>query len=69
MNRAERIGVELIIRRSQRPFELKGLGVFVCSLETYLRVYTEFIHPIFCTKFIEMQHNEKIIWKQQVKET
>lgn len=30
--------VQIIIHRAQEPFELKGLGVFVCSLETYLRV-------------------------------
>lgn len=38
MTRNEQVFVEMIIRRSQRPYELKGLGVFVCSLETYLRV-------------------------------
>lgn len=39
MARTEKVCVEMIIRRSQRPFELKGLGIFVCSLETYLRVH------------------------------
>lgn len=34
----EQFIVQTIIRRSQDPFELKGLGVFVCSLETYLTV-------------------------------
>lgn len=34
----EQIVIQVIIRRAQIPFELKGLGVFVCSLETYLRV-------------------------------
>lgn len=34
----EKFIVETIIRRSQRPYELKGLGVFVWSLETYSRV-------------------------------
>lgn len=36
--RNERLIVRTIMRRSQKPFELKGLGVFVCSLETYVRV-------------------------------
>lgn len=30
--------VQTIIQRSQVPFELKGMGVFVCSLETYITV-------------------------------
>lgn len=30
--------VETIIRRAQKTIELKGLGVFVCSLMTYLKV-------------------------------
>lgn len=34
----DKVIVEMIIRRAQRPYEIKGLGVFVCSLETYLRV-------------------------------
>lgn len=38
MPRADRICVEMIMRRAQRPYELKGLGIFVCSLETYLMV-------------------------------
>lgn len=32
------IYVKFMIKRAQRPFELKGLGVFVCSLETFLGV-------------------------------
>lgn len=35
--------VQMIILRSQVPFELKGLGVFVCSLETYLNVNVSFV--------------------------
>lgn len=38
MHPYDRICVKMIIRRSQRPRELNGLGVFVCSLEVYLRV-------------------------------
>lgn len=38
MSRNEQFMVEMIIRRSQRPYEIKGMGVFVCSLETYLKV-------------------------------
>lgn len=38
MTRADQVIVEMIIRRAQRPYEIKGLGVFVCSLETYIRV-------------------------------
>lgn len=36
--RDEQFVVQSIIQRSQKLFELKGLGVIVCSLETYLRV-------------------------------
>lgn len=53
MSRAEPVCVEMIIRRAQRPYELKGMGVFVCSLETYLTVNETKIK-----QFIEM-----INWK------
>lgn len=33
--------VETIIRRSQVPIAIKGMGVIVCSLETYLKVITK----------------------------
>lgn len=36
--RSEQFIVHIMIQRSQEPFQLKGLGVFVCSLETYLMV-------------------------------
>lgn len=39
MRREEQIIVEMTIRRSQKPCAIKGLGVFVCSLETYLMVF------------------------------
>lgn len=38
LSRREQFIVYIIIRRSQDAFELKGLGVFVCSLETYAKV-------------------------------
>lgn len=38
ISRKEQFIVQMMIQRAQRPFELKGLGVFVCSLETYLKV-------------------------------
>lgn len=38
MRHNDQVIVEIIIRRAQRPFEIKGLGVFVCSLETYIKV-------------------------------
>lgn len=38
LSRNERFFVLMMIQRAQKPFELKGLGVFVCSLETYLKV-------------------------------
>lgn len=38
MGRGEQVIVEMIIRRAQRPQEIKGMGVLVCSLETYLKV-------------------------------
>lgn len=34
----EQFIVQMIIRRAQTPFTLIGLGVFTCSLETFLRV-------------------------------
>lgn len=40
MSRMERICVEMIIRRSQQLRELRGLGLFVCSLEVYFKVCT-----------------------------
>lgn len=55
MTRTERVCVEMIIRRAQRPFELKGLGVFVCSLETYLKVTIDFFSGKinFLLKFVK----------------
>lgn len=41
MSPADKVIIEMIIRRSQRPFEIKGLGVLVCSLETFLRVWQQ----------------------------
>lgn len=38
LSRNEQFVVQMIIARSQKPFELKGLGVFECSLETFLKV-------------------------------
>lgn len=38
MPRTERRIVQMVICRSQQPCEIKGLGVFVCSMETYLTV-------------------------------
>lgn len=37
-SRNEQFMVQVMIQRAQKPFDLKGLGVFVCSLETYLKV-------------------------------
>lgn len=30
--------IEFIIHRAQQPYEIKGLGVFPCTLETFIRV-------------------------------
>lgn len=38
MTAEDQVIIEMVIRRAQRPFEIKGLGVLVCSLETLLRV-------------------------------
>lgn len=38
LTRDDQVIVEMIIRRAQRPYEIKGLGVFVCSLEAYVKV-------------------------------
>lgn len=38
MPRSEQMIVEMIIRRAQQPSEIKGLGLFVCSLETFSKV-------------------------------
>lgn len=43
--------VQMIIRRAQYPFELRALGVFVCSLETYLEVRRD--QQIVGTNFID----------------
>lgn len=51
LSRTEQYFVQMIIQRAQKPFELKGLGVFVCSLQTFLKVnqimdliWVEFYH-------------------------
>lgn len=52
--------IQMVIMRSQEPFELTGLGVFVCSLGTFLKVFLE-IGP---EKFLfdpSMRH-ETCIW-------
>lgn len=51
MPRDERDVVEMIIRRSQRPREIKGMDVFVCSLETYLRVTRHNFPKKYCEIF------------------
>lgn len=39
----EQFIVQMIIRRAQKPFTLNALGVFSCSLETFLTViYSEY---------------------------
>lgn len=55
----ERVFVQLMIQRAQKPFELKGLGIFVCSLETFLKVFMLFVenrgvfrHRIFGKKLL-----------------
>lgn len=44
MGHTEHRIIEMVLRRSQRPCDLKGLGVVICSLETYGKVQTEFMH-------------------------
>lgn len=34
----QQLCVQTIIQRLQKAYEIKGLGVFVCSLEMYLKV-------------------------------
>lgn len=36
--RSEQFIVQLMIQRANRPFTVKGLDVFVCSLEVFLKV-------------------------------
>lgn len=38
LSRNEQFIAQMPICRSQKPFQLRGLGVFPCSLETYMRV-------------------------------
>lgn len=45
LSRDEQFIVQTIIRRSQKAFELKALGVFACSLEIYLKVSTINLTP------------------------
>lgn len=44
LSHSEQYIVRMLIRRSQKPFELKGLGVFVCSLETFVLVIIRICH-------------------------
>lgn len=60
MPRTERICVQMIIRRSQRACEIKGLGVFVCSLGTYLTVMM-----IFSTTKKHILHDFSFYWEFQ----
>lgn len=34
----EQFVIQMIMQRAQKTFELKGMGVFVCSLQTFLMV-------------------------------
>lgn len=38
LSRNEQFIIQTMIRRAQEPFELNGLRLFVCSLETFLKV-------------------------------
>lgn len=38
LSRGEQFVVQTIIQRSQQQFELRGLGILMCSLDTYLKV-------------------------------
>lgn len=38
MPKQEQFMVQMVMRHAQRPFELRGMGVFVCSLQTFLTV-------------------------------
>lgn len=38
LSHSEQFIVQMLVQRSQTPFQLKGLGIFNCSLETYLKV-------------------------------
>lgn len=56
--RNEQLIVGMIMRRSRLACEIKGMGVFVCSLETYLRVYPAVFFPlIFAMLFVHMTEN------------
>lgn len=46
----EQFIVETIIRRSHKTYEVKGLGMFVCSLETYMKVNICFLLLLFFSK-------------------
>lgn len=46
LSRNDQYIVKTIIRRAQKPIALKGLGVFVCSLNTFLNVTMDHILTI-----------------------
>lgn len=46
LSRNEQFIVRMLIERSQKPLELKGLGFFVCSLQTYLLVIVARSHTL-----------------------
>lgn len=41
---AEQQFMRMVMHRSQKMIKIKGLGVFVCSLETFLKVRTHANH-------------------------
>lgn len=47
LSSTEQFFVQMVIRRAQKPFELKGLGVFVCSLQIFLKVIQIMNHKNF----------------------
>lgn len=37
----DQLTIKMIIERAQTPYQVKGLGILACSLDTYLKVRTE----------------------------
>lgn len=66
-DRHEKYRIRMIIHRAQQPFNILGLGVLVCSLETFLKVFARVLEicerqykalfSVLCNKFDHLRHS------------
>lgn len=52
LSHRDRFIVQMMIQRSEQQYEVKALGIFVCSLETYLKVQLR----IFIQNSLNLRH-------------